>query len=110
MILNFHIGLQDAVPTSQQEVRSAVGLFRMGEVTSGGGDRERWGWALLIATLVHVVALVVGLAMPQSVARASSAPEEPEVVFFSFPPPPAAASGATTPRATMPQQVKRQAR
>jgi protein TonB len=110
MILNFHMGLQDAVPAARQDARSAVGLFRMGEATSGGGDRERWGWALLIATLVHVVALGVGLAMPQSAARASSAPEEPEVVFFSFPPPPAAASGATTPRAAAPERVQRQAR
>ena len=110
MILNFHIGMQDAVPAARQDVRSAVGLFRMGEAASGAGDRERWGWALLIAALVHAVALTVGLSMPQSVARAPSAPEEPEVVFFSFPPPPAAASGATTPRAAMPEQVKRQAR
>lgn len=110
MILNFHIGMQDAVPAARQDVRPAVGLFRMGEAARGTGDRERWGWALLIAALVHAVALTVGLSMPQSVARAPSAPEEPEVVFFSFPPPPAAASGATTPRAAMPEQVKRQAR
>jgi periplasmic protein TonB len=110
MILNFHIGLQDAVPAARQDARSAVSLFRMGEAASGAGDRERWGWALLIAALVHVVALVVGLAMPQSVARAPSAPEAPEVVFFSFPPPPAAASGATTPRAVVAEPVKRQAR
>ena len=54
MILNFHIEMQDAAPAARQEqgVRPAVSLFRMGEATSGG-ERERWGWALLIATLVH---------------------------------------------------------
>lgn len=111
MILNFHIGLQDVAPTAgqEQDVRPTVGLFRMGEATSGGGDRERWGWALLSAALVHAVVLLLGLAMPQSAPRAATLPEEPEVVFFSFPPPPPA-SGATASRAAVPERVQRQAR
>ncbi|MFY0572381.1 TonB family protein [Archangium lansingense] len=110
MILNFHIGLRDVTPATRQDARPSVGLFRMGEATSSGGDKERWGWALLIAALVHAGALTVGLMMPQSTPLPATPPAEPEVVFFSFPPPPPAASGATTPRAAVPEQVKRQAR
>jgi protein TonB len=108
MILNFHIGMQEVAPTASQDVRPAVGLFRMGESASGGG--ERWGSALVIAALVHAAALSLVMAMPHNTSRPATLPEEPEVVFFSFPPPPAAASGATTPRAAMPEPVKRQAR
>lgn len=110
MILNFHIRLQDVAPAARRDVRSPVGLFRLGEATSGGGDGERWGWALVIAALVHAVALGVVLSVPPGAPRAAAPPEEPEVVFFSFPPPPAAASGATASHAVAPERVQRQAR
>jgi len=110
MILNFHIGMQDVASTPGQDVRPSTGLFRMGEATSGGGDRERWAWALLIAALVHGGTLLAWLAMPQTAPQAAALPEEPEVVFFSFPPPPAAGSSATASRAVMPERVQRQAR
>lgn len=110
MILNFYIEMQDAAPTTRQEQggRPPASLFRLGEASSGG-DRERWGWALLIATLVHAGTLIAWLAMPQS-APAAELPEEPEVVFFSFPPPPAAASSAKASHAVAPERVQRQAR
>jgi protein TonB len=107
MILNFHIGVQDVPPTTRQDARPPVGLFRMGEATSAG-ERERWAWALIAAGLVHAVALLVGLTLPHGTAKAAPLPEEPEVVFFSFPPPPAAASSAA--HATAPERVKRHAR
>ncbi|HEX8537400.1 MAG TPA: TonB family protein, partial [Cystobacter sp.] len=83
---------------------------RMGEATSGGGERERWAWALVSAALIHAGVLILGLTLPQSAPRAATLPEEPEVVFFSFPPPPAAASSATASHAVAPERVQRQAR
>ncbi|WP_375768847.1 energy transducer TonB [Archangium gephyra] len=109
MILNFHIGMQDVAPTAQQQqgVRPAVGLFRMGEAAAAGGE---WGWAMLIAVLVHAGVALAWLAMPPSAPPAAALPEEPEVVFFSFPPPPAAASRASASHAVVPERVQRQAR
>ncbi|HYO67907.1 MAG TPA: TonB family protein [Archangium sp.] len=102
--------MQEVAPSTSQDVRPPVELFRMGEATSGTGERERWAWALLAAALVHGVALLLGLPLPHSPPKAAPLPEEPEVVFFSFPPPPAAASSATASRAATPERVQHQAR
>ena len=108
MILNFHIGMQDVAPTTPQDAKPPVGMFRMGEATSGAGERERWAWAVLATALVHAGVVILGLTLPHGEPKAATLPEEPEVVFLSFPPPPPAASSAA--HSAAPEPVKRQAR
>lgn len=111
MILNIHIGMQDGATAPAQEVRPAMSLFRLGEPPAGA-EGERWGWAVVLAALVHAGLLLAFWAVPAAAhVPAAATPEEPEVVFFSFPPPPPAAARASASRAVAPEQpVRRQAR
>jgi periplasmic protein TonB len=111
MIINFHIGMQDGALAPAREVRPAMSLFRLGEHAAGAGEGARWGWAVVLAALVHAGLLLAFWAAPAASAHAPAAPpEEPEVVFFSFPPPPPAAARAPASRAVTPERVQRHAR
>ncbi|MFL5353443.1 energy transducer TonB [Archangium sp.] len=88
-----------------------MSLFRLGEPPAGGGEGQRWGWAVVLAALVHAGLILAFWAAPAVSVRAPTAPpEEPEVVFFSFPPPPPAAAQASASRAPGAERVRRQAR
>jgi protein TonB len=77
----------------------AVGLFRMGHA-AGASDWERWGWALLIAALIHAGAVSAALWAPRFSRGEPPPPEEPQLVLLTF----------MAPRAAVPQQVQHRAR
>jgi periplasmic protein TonB len=104
MILSRTLQLNAPVPGADQESLVRERLFRMGEPPQGGGEREWWGRALVLAVLVHVGGAGLGLLMPAE-ARPVVAPEAPpELVFMQLAPPPPAAS-ASTPAAQPVQAV-----
>lgn len=109
MILNFHIGMQHGDTAPAREVRPAMSLFRLGE-HSAGAEGERWGWAVVLAVIVHAGLLLGFWAAPAAAHAPPAEPQEPEVVFFSFPPPPPAAAQASASRAVSPERVRRHAR
>lgn len=113
-ILNISVGSQQYGAAPVESVRpppaQAPGLFRMGETPSQEGAWTRWGWALLVATLVHGGVLAVGLAAPRASAMTPPPPAEPELVFLAFAPPPPAPAGAAAAVAPVPERVQRQAR
>ncbi|MET0402609.1 MAG: energy transducer TonB [Cystobacter sp.] len=76
----------------------------MGEAPPGGGERERWGWAVVLAALFHV-GVGVGMSLP-SAPKKEAPPEEPELVFMNFAPPPAPAASATVTRTVQTERVK----
>ncbi|EPX59863.1 hypothetical protein D187_002607 [Cystobacter fuscus DSM 2262] len=105
MILNFPIEMPPPGTDSASVPPVRERLFRMGEASRG--EREHWGWALLLAALVHggvVGVTAVGLTLPS--APREAAPEEPELVFMHFAPPPPPAASATATRAVQPERVK----
>ncbi|MFY0582972.1 energy transducer TonB [Cystobacter fuscus] len=105
MILNFPIEMPPPGTDSASAPPVRERLFRMGEAPRSGGERERWGWALLLAALVHggiAGVTAVGLTLPS--APRQTAPEEPELVFMHFAPPPPPAASATS--AVRPERVK----
>jgi periplasmic protein TonB len=77
-----------------EEVRPARGLFRMGEAARGEGEWERWGWAVLLAALLHVGTVLVAISLPRAVPKAPAPPEEPELVLLTFIAPQVAAPSA----------------
>lgn len=106
MVLNFNIPSMEGVPPAERSVSSGQ-LFRLGETLEGEGVWARWGWALVMAVVVHVGVLGVGMALPAP-AQVAPVAEEPELVFLSFAPPPPASGGA--PRPASVERASRQAR
>lgn len=105
-ILNIGLAPRDFGASPAESIRHPAGpsLFRNGEAASEDGAWSRWGWAVLVATIVHAGALAVGLSAPRAEAMTPPPPREPELVLFTFaPPPPAPASAA-------PEKAQRQAR
>ncbi len=84
-------------------------LFRLGEASREDGEWGRWGTGLLVAVLLHLGAVLVGLAPSRPVPARVLAPEAPELVFLRLAPPPPPA-GALASVAAAPERVKRQAR
>ncbi|XXF79185.1 energy transducer TonB [Myxococcaceae bacterium GXIMD 01537] len=92
-ILNFELESQGGGAAVAERLWPSANLFRMGAASTGDGEWTRWGWAAVIAVLVHGVALVLCLSAPPAPPKAA-APPEPELVFLAFAPPPAPAAAA----------------
>jgi periplasmic protein TonB len=92
-----------------KEAWPSVSLFRMGAPPHGGGEWERWGWALLLAAIIHAGAVLAGIAILRPPPKASPKAEEPELVALTFmaPRPPAQSVPAAAP---VPEQKPRPAR
>jgi protein TonB len=75
----------------------------MGEAACGGGEWERWGWAVLIAALLHAGAVLAALSIPRTVPKSPAAPEEPELVLLTFRAPRVAAPSAALAPETQPR-------
>ncbi|SEU34631.1 energy transducer TonB [Stigmatella erecta] len=82
-------------PGEVQEASARERLFRMGEPSRG--ERERWGWALVLAVLVHGAGVGLWLMMPAEARQVAPPEAPPELVFMQFAPPPAASAPAPQP-------------
>ncbi|WP_281248494.1 energy transducer TonB [Stigmatella aurantiaca] len=107
MILSRSIELHAPGSGEVQDASARGQLFRMGEPPRGGGERVRWGWALVLAVLVHVGAAGLGLMVPPEVRPVAPPEAPPELVFMQFaPPPPPPAASNPAPQPVQAERVK----